>query len=153
MKRLFSLLLIAGLVAGATVGAQYYAFQQTDIQFEDAHMSGISTSGVGVTLVAEAENPMPIGITVSEQYLEVYANGTHVATVDRRETLLVPGEDSRLLKYPATLNAGGTLQALAEHLGAERTTIRVQGQYTFRSRWLGAEFQIPVDETNVYIQQ
>lgn len=146
MKRLVSLFLTMGLLAGAVVGAQYYAFQETDIRFQDAQVSGLSTSGVEMTLVAEAENPTPIGITVSEQYLEVYANGSHVATVDRRETLVVPGEDSRLLKYPTTLDAGGALEALVEHLSTERTTIRVQGQYTFASRWLGVEFGIPVEE-------
>ena len=146
MKRLVSLFLTMGLLAGAVVGAQYYAFRKVDIRLQDTQVSGLSTSGVEMTLVAEAENPTPIGITVSEQYLEVYANGSHVATVDRRETLVVPGEDSRLLKYPTTLDAGGALEALVEHLSTERTTIRVQGQYTFASRWLGVEFGIPVEE-------
>jgi LEA14-like dessication related protein len=146
MKRLLSLLLIAALVAGTAVGAQYYAFQKIDIRFQDAQVSGLSTSGVEMTFVTEAENPTPIGIIVSEQYLELYANGNHVATVDRRETLLVPGGGSRLLKYPTTLDAGGAIEALVEHLSTEQTTIRVQGQYTFTSRWLGVEFGIPVEE-------
>ena len=150
MRRfLLVLLVIAVLAAGGVVGAEYYAFQETDLRFTQAHLSGLSTSGIEVTLVAEAENPTPIGTTISEQYLEVYSSETHVATVDRQSTVIVPGEESRLLKYPTTLDAGGALRAFVERLGSDRTTIRIQGQYTFASRWLGVEVNVPVAEERV----
>jgi len=146
MKRLLLLFLVAVLGAGAIVGAEYYAFEKTDLQFTQAYVSDVSMSGVEVTLVAEAENPTPIGTTISEQYLEVYSNGANVATIDRQSTVIVPGGGSRLLKYPTTLDLGGALQALVERLGSDQTTIRVQGHYTFASRWLGVTFEVPVEE-------
>jgi len=153
MKRLLLVLLVTALASGVVVGGEYYAFQETDLRFIQAHVSGLSTSGIEVTLVAEAENPTPIATTISEQYLEVYSNGSHVATVDRQSTILLPAEESRLLKYPTTLDVGGALRAFVEQFGSDRTTLRVQGQYTFASRWLGVDFEVPVGEERVRLSR